>query len=262
MKKGKYSSIAFVVLVFSLISLIAGCGESSPKQTLSTPTVAFKVVSLQVEPNSAILGEKIVVTVDVKNDGNTKGIYSLPLTIDGIVEQTKDVILEGGKMKSVSFTIYEDSVGSHNIQIGDLKSVFEVTQAVRLATGTFLIQRLSGGMGELTVENGTDLDAVAILSRPEQLSFPLLAVYIKAKDSYTVKGIGDGIYLLYYMLGEDWDDTSKAFTMNSSFSRFEDELHFATTANAYEVYEATLHPVVGGTAQTESVDRNEFPKLY
>lgn len=253
MKKDKRSLILLVLLVLFSASLILAC---------SPPTVVFKIVSLKVEPRLVILGEKVVVTVDIRNDGNTKGICSLSLTIDGIIEQTKDVILEAGAMKSVSFTIYEDSVGSHNIQIGDLRDVFEIKQAVRLATGTSLINKLSGGMGELTVENGTDLDAVIIMSRSEQPNFPLLAVYIQAGDSYTVKRIGDGIYILWYTLGKDWDDTSKTFTRNTSLNRFEDELSFTTTANVYEVYEATLHPVVRGTAETEPVGKNEFPKLY
>jgi hypothetical protein len=254
MKKYERSLIPFIMsLVLFSANLILAC---------SPPTVAFKIVSLKVEPNPAREGEKAVVTVDVRNDGNIKGICSLPLAIDGIVEQTKDVTLEAGTIKSMSFTIYKDSVGSHNVQIGDLTSVFEVIQAERLSTGTLLVQRTSVGMGELKVENGTDLDAVAILSRSEQPNIPLLAVYIQAGDSYAVKRIGDGIYILWYTLGKDWDDTSKSFLRNTSLNRFEDELSFTTTASAYEVYEATLHPVVGGTAETEPVDSNTFPRLY
>ncbi len=80
----------------------------------------------------------------------------------------------------------------------------------QLATGSVIKQ--SGprdGQGELTVENGLDLEAVAVLSRSDGW---LLAVYIQHNNSYTITSIPDGNYDLFFTLGEDWDAGDGAFT--------------------------------------------------
>ena len=72
----------------------------------------------------------------------------------------------------------------------------------RLATGTVIKETgARDGEGELTVENGLDLDAVAVLSRDSWL----LAVYVGHKSSHTITGIPDGNDELFFTLGEDWD---------------------------------------------------------
>lgn len=83
-----------------------------------------------------------------------------------------------------------------------------------------------------------------------------MAVYIRSKDSYTIREIEDGTYTLYFALGEDWDICSERFTRKTTYSRFEKELNFV-----HYNYRVTLHPVIGGTARTKPVGANEFPEL-
>lgn len=221
----------------------------------------FKASSLDITPNPVKVGEETTVRISINNVGEAEGTYAASLVVDGAIEQTEDITLAGGATGSVSFMISKDLPGSYDIEIGGQEGILRVIQPVRLSTGTFLVEKLHGGLGELTIENGLDLDAVLILSSTEEPKDPLMAVYIQSKDSYEIKGIENGTYILYYSLGEDWDSYSKEFTRNRTYKRFEDELHFTTTGSTYTTYEASLHPITGGTARTEPVGEDEFPDL-
>lgn len=130
----------------------------------------------------------------------------------------------------------------------------------RLNTGTFLI-RNSAGIGELTIRNGVNYDALIVLSRPDRPKDVVISVYIRSQDSYTISNIPDGIYILYYSLGNDWNDQLKEFSIVESFSRFDEELRFETTSSSSTTYSATLYGTIEGNARTMNVDRSEFPKI-
>jgi hypothetical protein len=121
---------------------------------------------------------------------------------------------------------------------------------------------IRSGEGELTIENGLDLDAVAVLEVVKGFVVgDYIAVYIQSHDEFTITRITDGTYVLYFMLGEDWDSKLGEFTRRVSRSRFDDPFTFKTTLTQYTVWSVTLHPVAGGTGQTESVPEDQFPDL-
>jgi len=216
----------------------------------------FQFSSLDIAPNPANVGEETTVRISIKNVGEAGDTYTVSLLVDGVAEQTKDITLAGGDMGSASFAISKGSCGSYNIEAGGQKDILEMIQIERLSTGSFLVRKLSGGSAKLKVENGLDLDAVAILSSSKEPKDPLIAVYIQSKDSYTIREIKGGTYVLYFALGEDWDSCSEKFTTKTTYKRFEDEFNFT-----HYNYEVTLHSVVGGTAGTELVGEDEFPEL-
>ncbi len=134
----------------------------------------------------------------------------------------------------------------------------------RLPTGTVIQEAgARNGRGELTIKNGRDLDAVAVLTYPD--GNPLIAVSIQSSGTFAITGIQDGTYRLYFSLGRDWDTESARFTRQTSFFRFEDAFPFETTTTETEVrwttWEVTLYAVTGGTAGTESLPEGQFPDL-
>lgn len=134
----------------------------------------------------------------------------------------------------------------------------------RLVTGTFIKQvGERNGLGELGIDNGQELDSVAVLS--DLNDAPRIAVYIRSNEAFTIGAIPDGTYHLYFSLGEDWDSNSGRFTRRMSLFRFDDPLSFETvpteTGQQYTVWQVTLHAVAGGTAQTNPVPEGEFPDL-
>lgn len=123
-------------------------------------------------------------------------------------------------------------------------------------TGLVKPNALGGGYGELTVDNGTPADGVVILTLDEQ---PIIAAYVRAGESFTMKDISDGTYYIYFSTGSEWN--GEKFTHTPSYHRFEDTIEFATTAQTYSTWSITLHGVVGGNAAAEEVGADEFPGL-
>jgi hypothetical protein len=115
------------------------------------------------------------------------------------------------------------------------------------------------GDGELQIKNGTNLDAVAkLINGGTSGGKSILTVYIKANSTYTMRDISDGIYWLVFAQGSDWDSTSQKFKRNTQYSAFEDTFDFITTYSEYTIFEVTLNPVVGGTAETNDVPASQF----
>jgi regulation of enolase protein 1 (concanavalin A-like superfamily) len=130
----------------------------------------------------------------------------------------------------------------------------------RLATGTIIREvGARNGRGELAIDNGLDVDAVAVLT--QQGSSWLFAVYVLNHGTHTIGGIPDGNYELYFTLGEDWDAEAARFTRKRSLSRFEEPFPYVTTDTTYSSGSVTLHPVAGGSASTEGVPEDAFPDL-
>ena len=101
--------------------------------------------------------------------------------------------------------------------------------------------------------------AVAKLVRGGSSTF---TVYIKANSNYTITDISDGIYWLVFAQGLDWNSTTQKFRRNVQYSAFDKTFDFTTTKDYqyfyYSEFEVTLHPVIGGTAETSSVDPEQF----
>jgi hypothetical protein len=123
------------------------------------------------------------------------------------------------------------------------------------------------GEGELNIDNGTDYDTVVKLIRTST-NTSIDTVYIKAKNSYKIDKILDGSYTLLFMHGKGWDDGTKTFLAEKSYSKFVDNFNFITTEitksnGIYDrttIFEVTLHPVYGGTARTDGIPEEEFSK--
>ncbi len=109
------------------------------------------------------------------------------------------------------------------------------------------------------VENGQDYDAVVAMTALDNA--PVFAVYIQMQQSYTVKGIRDGTYRVYFSQGEDWDSALAKFTRNARLVRFQDTFPYVTTATQYRIWRITLYKVAGGTGTTETLGPAQFPDL-
>jgi len=126
----------------------------------------------------------------------------------------------------------------------------------RPLTGIIKPNQHSGGYGELTVDNGTSRDGVVILTFNNNA---VMAVYIRSSDSFTMQGILDGTYYLYFSTGTEWN--GKEFTEAPSRQKFEDAFQFTTGTSNYTTWSITLHGVAGGTASAENVSESEFPDI-
>jgi hypothetical protein len=131
-----------------------------------------------------------------------------------------------------------------------------------LATGTQIVWKLQGGYGQLVIKNGLKgADAVVILAAVDDPKNALLAVYVKGGQDCTVDGISDGQYVLFDMIGTNWDEKSRAFAHTSEYARFERTLNYYTTATESKVYTVTLNRSGEGDTQSAPVNRSDMPGL-
>jgi hypothetical protein len=138
---------------------------------------------------------------------------------------------------------------------------FPKQQKRTLATGTYLRDTDRNGNGRLTIENGGSGSAVVTLMRNGTRSF---AVYLRKNATYTVRGVRDGTYSVYFATGTDWDAKHKGFTSGCAYEKFDKSLKFTTTYTSryvrYMTYTLSLYGVVGGTATITGVAPDKFPK--
>ncbi|MGW7488967.1 hypothetical protein [Streptomyces sp. NPDC054786] len=130
----------------------------------------------------------------------------------------------------------------------------------RLANGAFVRDGSRGGLGRLTVRNGTGTDAVVTLTRGSRTAF---SVYVRKGSDATVRSVNSGSYTVYFTTGEDWNGSKSSFTRECSFEKFDDRASFRTVRVAggtqYTVLTFTLNKVIGGNASTSTVPPGEFP---
>lgn len=119
---------------------------------------------------------------------------------------------------------------------------------VRPDSGDVLVRRGPDGMGRLKITNGTPKDvAVSIVGDDQPPGRPQVMVYVRAKQSTTVNGIG-GAYHLYYKSGADWDPNHRKFQSDCSFTKFDQ------TFGRNQGWKVNLQPTTGGNADTTQVE--------
>ena len=95
------------------------------------PTPAnFTVTSLDLSSEQVEPGQEILVTVNVNNSGGCEGSYTLNLTINGAVEQTKTVTLASLASDTVTFTVTKEEPGSYTISVDGLTKEFSVAASI------------------------------------------------------------------------------------------------------------------------------------
>ncbi len=130
-----------------------------------------------------------------------------------------------------------------------------------LDTGTFIVQNLTGGQGQLIIDNGLLNDSVIILTSTSDQKKVLSSVYVKRRCTYTITGIPDGSYTVYELTGMDWDSNAKLFTESDMYVKLDGSMNFVTTSTQYTYYSLTIGHVEYGSGSGMSISPNEIPKF-
>jgi len=117
--------------------------------------------------------------------------------------------------------------------------------------------RTANGPGTLTVGNGLDSDGMVAMM--DKATTVLIIFYVHGKESYTLQGIPDGDYQVFFTLGKDWSWEEKTFTPAQSTRKFDDSLTYTTANGTYTTFSLTLHSVSGGSAKSTEIDPATFP---
>jgi hypothetical protein len=131
-----------------------------------------------------------------------------------------------------------------------------------LQTGTQITWAHQGGYGQLVIRNEVKgQDIVAILAPEDDPGTAVLAVYVKSGDEYTVDGVTDGRYVLYDMVGTNWDDLNKKFLHTSEYARFDSTLNYYTTDTESKKYTVTITGAGSGDALSRRIGQDDMPNI-
>ena len=218
----------------------------------------IRVSDLVISSSAVRPGQSVTVTVTACNSGDVSGEHTVSLAVGGRDEQSKTITVPGNSSEQVSFNITRDSPGHYRVTCEDESKTFTVMKIERPGNGSVLTRNMASGQGRLTIRNGRDQDALVVLTRANATE-PLLAVYVRADSSTTIRNIADGTYDVYFTHGNYWDKFSNQFTANVSRMKFRDSLKYTTTRTHYRTYEITVHAVEGGTTPIDRVSPESFP---
>ena len=142
MEKYKWYSTLLIGLGLLLVSSVVACAQPQPTPApIPTPEIApaeFRVISLAVTPIVAEPGQPVTVKVGAMNVGETEGYYALTLTVNGVEEEVKDVLMAPGLregvlvmeagFREVAFTLSKDVSGIYEIGVEGLTETLRVKQ--------------------------------------------------------------------------------------------------------------------------------------
>ena len=126
------------------------------------PTPAeFEMSNLNVSPEEVESGETVTVTVEVQNVGEQKGTYELELIINGVVEQSESVTLDGGETTSISFSVEKEMEGFYSVELAGLTGIFEVVESEPTPElGTLTVHFIDVGQGDSILLDLGDIEVL------------------------------------------------------------------------------------------------------
>jgi len=99
----------------------AGTGEDEP---------AFNFTELVISPTKVAIGQNVTISLIVTNVGDWASSFGVILRIDGVIEATKKVTLDGDASEGVTFTISKDVAGTYSVSVGHLTGSFKVKESL------------------------------------------------------------------------------------------------------------------------------------
>ncbi len=130
----------------------------------------------------------------------------------------------------------------------------------RPETGHIIRDVDRSGYGQLVIHNGWTMDTVAVLTDLD--AKPLIAAYLRSKDTLNITEIDDGSYGLYFTIGNLWDPKEGRFASVYGYYRYNTPLVFETEETEddieYSIFELNLYEAGSSNFVPDHFD---FPDL-
>ncbi len=131
-----------------------------------------------------------------------------------------------------------------------------------LPNGTHLMRdEARRGHGELTIDNYSDIDAVAsvLVSSTGQ---PVRVVFVRHGERYKFTSLTSGDYRVRFAMGTDWDSSTRDFHDSNGYFEFGKVLSYDETEQSdrvqYSVKEITLNTDPKGDVPRLPISREQF----
>jgi len=89
----------------------------------------FEASNLTINPRQAQLGQPVIISLTITNEGALTGSFELHLIIDGIVRMVTEVTLGGQDSETLTFELSNLAAGQHQVKIAGLTEQFQVVMA-------------------------------------------------------------------------------------------------------------------------------------
>lgn len=127
---------------------------------VALPKAEIQVSNLVVEPRRVLVGDPVVVSADIKNTGGRTGDYQATLTVNGDVQETRNLEVSAESVQSVSFTVTPTSSGEYRVALGGLTGIFVAEEGI-------LPSLYGGDLWTYTVRRGGEESEVSYEVRGE-----------------------------------------------------------------------------------------------
>ena len=117
-----------VTVPISHLSLFTVVAYTSPAR--------FEVSNLAVSPVDVHPYETITVRATITNTGDLTGSFEAILIVDSEVVRNQTKTLKGGSSETIAFDIIADTVGEHQVSLGNMVAIFVVKKSPTAATFT------------------------------------------------------------------------------------------------------------------------------
>ncbi len=97
----------------------------------SSPAGATLTTSnLSLSPSEVNTGASVIISMQLTNTGEIEGSYIATLKINGVIEETEQVTLNGGASQTVTFTTSREVAGTYLVDVNGLTGSFIVREGV------------------------------------------------------------------------------------------------------------------------------------
>lgn len=212
---------------------------------LLTQKAEFEVSNIRYSPSRVFVGEKVTISVDIKNIGNAEGSYDATLTIGETNIETKTVRLVPNEEKTISFIVSLEKEGNYTVKIGDKTLILTIYP--KLFKGAYLEYKCEGlaliipisGTVRLEIIEVTD-ENYTVLTTPTGIPFlkPETRTYRIGEVALSDISIGDMRYV-----GEEFISTSFG-TRKALHYYYENVTETGTTKTDYYIDKDTKLPLL------------------
>ncbi|RJS83944.1 hypothetical protein CW702_03140 [Candidatus Bathyarchaeota archaeon] len=129
-----------IIIVILLVAVIAIGGAAGYYLTLPPPEPGKLAFSdLSISPTAVEAGHLVTITVVVKNVGGSSITETVPLLINGEVEDSQEVTLDPEESTTLTFTVNKTEVGTYTVVIGGLSGSFDVISLTLKNPNTIIV---------------------------------------------------------------------------------------------------------------------------
>ncbi|KXA91033.1 hypothetical protein AKJ57_02660 [candidate division MSBL1 archaeon SCGC-AAA259A05] len=137
--------ISTITLIAIIVVAVVSVGVFA--YVYARPQPKFQVEDLSLSSDKISKGDTVTAQVEVTNTGDARGTHTVKLEIEGETLE-KEVTLNAGESRTVSFDIEKQEKGTYNLNIEDLSETFEVLEPAEFEVSDLTVNPDEVGPGE------------------------------------------------------------------------------------------------------------------